>query len=659
MRPIWLTALLLLGLAFQASGVNNIGSLPERRVVTAGMIRDAGLIRIGDLLLLAEEWTINTTDGYTWRASVNGLSSFQDQTWIVMLDGQRVDLRTFDTVHLNILPVSLDQIDSVEVISLPQIHGGEFTDRGLIHIHTKKPAPGISLLGRLVTGNETGDPGPYQYTEYRTPNIDKIGLDESVAVDIGAKNWSARAYLLYQLHTFTDFAMQKRITTMMHDWPGMDRIAGACRIGRESMRGNQEFLVSYSYASEYPLFFKPLGREIPVKIIFPHIGMSGTLLASRNTDVAYQVKYSLNKLGKNPNALDFDFDWVLHNLNAYIEGTFRKPGYRRMAGIGLDRYALETQYRLKNDSYTTGKVYGELYFRLTTNIHQGISAMLAVSNERAAVKGALTNRWNTPYGHQVKTVITWSQRLIEEENSLWYWAERGYDLLNDYGINDTIVGDVGTSEQFTGDVIWTANISKTFTMKASGSYRLFTGLSLERQPFEYNPQDCSFSSPAEIYGERRGQTIGVSITINHHPRPYLRQRLYYSYRTIPGGDELFKQTWASIPKHKASYQITYTPVQNFSLWAMFSYLSSSSWADYQNIDGQTCRLSRPVDVSYYSSVRGATVLDLQAQKWFWHRRLAGSLLLRNVWNQDFRYHPIGASFDLSFFVRVKVLLNCK
>lgn len=656
MKSILLLLLLLPGLAPRVKGSDDIDALPGRKVITAEMIQAAGLVRIGDILRLAEEWNVNSTDGYTWRASVNNLSTFQGQTWVVMLDGQRIDLKTFDVVNLNMLPVSLDRIDSIEVVSLPQIHDGEFTGGGLIHIHTSKPAPGISLIGSIAAGNETGDPGPYLYTEYNTPNVDKIGIDESVTIDVGVKNWYARVYLIQQLHTFTDLAMRRRIFTMMPDWPGMDRIAAACRIGREMTRGKQELFVGYSHASTYLLFFKPLGREFAVNYIFPHIGTNGTFSVSRNMDITYQMKYSANKLETRPNYLDIDFDWNLCILNANVEGIFRGPDYLRIVGVGLDQHTLKTGYQLADDSYAIGKVYGKIRFQLSDFSHQSISAMVAISNRKAAIKGALSSRWIINSRQQVKTILSYSQRLLEEENSLWYWSEQGYDLLSDNNI-DTISGAIDKSSQLTIDIIGTGNISKNFVIETTGSYRMLRGPCLERLSYQYNSQDCSFSSPIEIYADQKGQIFGVSVAISHRLGPQLRQRFYYSYRTAAGGDYVFRELWESIPAHKASYQITYAPVKNFSLWAMLRYFSSSYWVDYQNIDSQYCAYSGGAGALYSPTVQGATIIDLQAQKWFWRRRLIGSLLFRNILNQDFRYHPIGASFDLSFFIQVKVLFG--
>ena len=105
-----------------------------------------------------------------------------------MLDGQRIDMKLFDMNNLNLLPVALDFVDSVEIVSLPRIHNGEFTNRGLIHIHTRRPTNGFFFRGSVIGGNETGDPGPYRYTGYYSPNVDAIGPDASLSFGFGSKD---------------------------------------------------------------------------------------------------------------------------------------------------------------------------------------------------------------------------------------------------------------------------------------------------------------------------------------------------------------------------------------------------------------------------------------------------------------------------------------
>ena len=213
------------------------------------------------------------------------------------------------------------------------------------------------------------------------------------------------------------------------------------------------------------------------------------------------------------------------------------------------------------------------------------------------------------------------------------------------------------SAQLTADVVWKSRMSDQLDVETAGLYRAFTGLYLERQDFQFNPQDCSFYAPVQIHSGVYGQIVGGSVAAVYRFRPQLTQRLFYSYQTAVAGDHVFKAVWKAIPKHKASYRLTTTPVENFTIWAMVSYLSSSTWVDYQNIEAPSCNVLPGARITYSSTVNSAFVVDLHFQKWFWHRRLLSSLLFRNLTNKKYRYHPIGASFDLSFFVKVTFFLH--
>jgi len=653
-----LLILIFLFTTVKAAGNQDETFTPGSRIITGEMIRQAGITRIGEILLLVDEWSISTTDGLTWMASPNGLAPFQSQTWAVMLDGQKIELNTLGVKHLYMLPVALDQISYIEVISLPQLYEGEFTDRGFIHIHTGKAELGLSLRGALVLGNETKDAGPYGYTKYATQNVDRNANDGSVIIDYGSKNWNTSASLVVQKHPFSDWAMLKRNSAIIAGWPGLNNsISPSFRFGLNFLQSKHEFLAGYSNSSKYFLFVKPLGREIPVKNAFPLIGVRGAFPASRTIGLSYRLRYSTSQIDKYPNTLDIDFDWKTQQLNANLEGDFKGNTYRAKLGVGFDRYALDSSFLPQRTSYDISKIYSQLSLRLSETTRQSISTFAALSNGKVALKTALVNAWEISPGNAFVASLSYAQRLFEEDNSFWYWAERGYTLPAPNNIDYSIFGQINKSSLLSGDIIWKTSFEADVVMEASCYYRLFNNQYLERQSFQFSPQNCLFYSPVQIHGGRNGEIVGGKLTIEHHPGAQISQRFYYSYQTEISGDGIFKGAWQTVPKHKISYQVTYLPVKNFSIWAMLSYLSASTWADYQNISNESCYLSSNVALVYSSEVRTAAVLDMKFQKWFWRRRFIGSLLLRNVLDNNYRYHPIGASFDLSLFVQVKFLFN--
>ena len=138
------------------SQTNNLEDmLCQKQIITADMIKAAGIQSLSDIFYLADKWDFYTIDGYEKGVSANSLSSFQRQNFLIMLDGQLLDNNIFDVQNINQIPISIDQVDYIILINTPQIYNGEFTENGLIDIHTKVPTKGLSLDGYDGVGEQT------------------------------------------------------------------------------------------------------------------------------------------------------------------------------------------------------------------------------------------------------------------------------------------------------------------------------------------------------------------------------------------------------------------------------------------------------------------------------------------------------------------------
>ncbi len=645
----------------------------DLKVISSEEIQNAGITRIADILFLVDGWNLSTIDGYTWQVSANNLSSYQAQNWIVMLDGQRFELNSFDCKILNFLPVTIQQIDYVEIICTPGIHNGEFTEKGLIHFHTKKTQPNFLIQVFQMGGNVTGEPGPYEGTEYGTPDLQRIGRDASYSFDYGLKNWYFRTYFIRHFHPFQDIAMIKRNTKILEDPPGngsrenrhlklwfedtdrpkMIRNSLSLRLGNKSI--DNELQVDYSYSYRYFLFFKPIGREIPVNDIYTRIGLSGNLFKNKN--ILYRFQYFYKELEKHPNSLDFDFNWKSHNFSGLLEKKSKSLLFESRYGIEYSKFLLDTKYHLGKNYFDMAKLYGKVVYDLSEKVYQNLDGMICYSNDKTALKGSISNYWKINSSHSLNAVLSYSQRLFEEDNSLWFWIDRGYNILQEYDVDYTIYGKIEKSDQLTFDLTWNTELGNYLLIKLAGSYRNFNDLYIERQDFELNSQDYSFSAPVKIYTGQNGNVLGQQIIFNYRIIPQIEQFLSYNHQVVVAGDKVFREVWENIPEHKAVYKVTFTPELNFSLWARLTYLSSSYWIDYQGIDGQTYYSSSEINEEYHSTIDSSVILDFQIQKWFWERRLKASLLLRNVGNQELKYHPIGASFDLTYYFLLELYLK--
>ena len=75
-----------------------------------------------------------------------------------------------------------------------------------------------------------------------------------------------------------------------------------------------------------------------------------------------------------------------------------------------------------------------------------------------------------------------------------------------------------------------------------------------------------------------------------------------------------------------------------------SYRSATTWAEYAGARTASEGLFTETIPAHWN-------IDITANKWFGHRRVRGSIIFRNLLNQRFRYHPVGATFDLSVLAR--------
>ena len=244
--------------------------IPGKQIITSDMIKSAGIISLSDIVNLSDKWNYSTVDGFTKLYSANNLSTFQRQNCVLMVDGQKYDIGIFDVQNLNLLPISISQIDFVEIYSLPQIVDGNFIEGGMIHFHTKKPVRSISAYINEIVGNETGDPGPYRYTELATPNIDKVGPFFSLGVNYGSKNWFLKTAYKNEETFDTDPFILQRVSYLNKDNAKSTLNSGWGILSAKWFGGITEISGGITNHDDF-FFFKQAGYEIPdFQINFPH-----------------------------------------------------------------------------------------------------------------------------------------------------------------------------------------------------------------------------------------------------------------------------------------------------------------------------------------------------------------------------------------------------
>jgi hypothetical protein len=629
----------------------------NNQVISSDEIINSGSFRNDYLFSLLNRWDRITTDGYNWSASANGLSSFQKQNWILILNGQRMDLNFLNSYNINTVPFLVSQVDSVEVLNSPAIRNGEFSAEGLIHVHTRQPKKGFSLQARVATGNVSGDPGPFVFTEYASDNIEEDGPEFSLSLDYGSESWFGRLLLFTETFAASDAAIRSRNEIVEWDSLKVGRFMPSIQIGTNALNGSHNFFAGYSsseqqsfYPEEYKsgnlLYVKEAVRDYLAHSNFKHAGLNGFFNLSDRTKLNYQLKVSGSETySTNKNRPDY-FEQSINNylLNAEMDVDGIK------LGSSYDYSELEASYSPDQPGIGIYKVYGELPFIVLQNITNNLSLYYVQNNTIGGIKTSFINYWSPAKAVSAALNLAYTERIPDEERDIWFFVNNGYDLLNHLDINYDIDGVINKSKKFTADLNlnWTPddNIQISFGIL----YRNFFRTSLEFVEAEYIPGQSGFNTSTLLNTNSSGQIIGTSVSVKNIICTKLNHEIFYRYQDAISGDEIFLSEWRSIPTHKIVYKFSFEPFPGFRLWSKINYLSSTTWSGFRNVEESS-------DGLYNENIESSVVVNLSANKWFWQERIRLGLLLKNVFNDDVRYHPVSPVFPLSLYFQAELLLN--
>ena len=620
--------------------------LVDRQIITSEDIKKSGVIRISDIFSLINNSNYSTINGYDHSVSINGLDNYQHQLWKIMLDGQRLDYSIFEDGNINNIPVTLSNIDYIEIYTVPQIIEGEFISSGLMHIHSIIPEEGITMKGKIQVGSETGDPGPYRFTGDDTPNVDNQGTNYSVSLSF--KKDYFYSILSYKSNTesLTSSAYRKRIQSIapnIGDIPRLKLNAPSLKAGYITTDTRNEVYVTKSEIKDY-YYFSPFGREIPLKNKYLHIGVTGEFQFHENYDLSYKIKYSKNNITKVENVFDFDFDWGYENIYGNVHSNIFLKDITLSLGVGINKYRAENESLTIDNSFFLRKIYSLISFNYSEIINQNAGLFLTGNNDKTAYKVYLSNEVKINNHNNILVFISYAKSLLEESQNFWYWVDRGYDILDKNNIDYTIQGNLEGGKKLTFDIIYNSEINGKFFLKLNGFFRKLKEVYVEQRDYIYDFTDGSFHSPTVVYTKQNGNTIGGSISIKHNISQKARHTIFYNLTTSINSDALFNTVWQSIPENRLSYNIIYTPFESFSIFGYLNYTSSSKWIDYKNIDESSGEL-------YSSKLNSLISVKIAFLKYFWERRFSINLILTNIFDRRNQTHPVGRKSKFAFFLK--------
>ena len=603
------------------------------RTITGETLRRAGATRLGDVLRLAGMWDVATVDGFTWQPSPLGGGPFAPARWTVLVNGRRMELDLFGNSSLDRLGIPLDQIARVELVELPHLAAGELTTEGVVDVHTGEPPPGPTASGWFTTGSEIGDPGPFEFTPETSPNVDRTGHDGAAGLGYGGGAWFAEATLAWGQMVPTDPAIVERYATALGGRPRLHLTAPAFRAGARTGGGTHEITVRHSNVGD-ALGLSPFGTEIATRERFTRVGVAGAVSAGRLRELSYDIAHTVNGARARRASVGPPLDWTARTTEARIELSQRSSRLRT-AGIRLHRLAAESPGEL--DAIALGTAYAEVGVRRDRAGGPVVAAAVTLGEGETGLAALLRHAWTPTARSRLEAVMAYQRTVQAEDNSIWAWTDRGYGLLRDAEVSFEVIGSRRPPERIALDAVWSFRPHPRVTLSARGLLRRSRNLSLERRELHFLPEIESFEGPAAIVHGAGGELAGGGLDIAVEPLSGLDLNISYWYRGVVGGDSLFRDVWAAVPRHGARAMAGYVPVPGLELWMMAVYRGVSRWADFEAVAVES-------RARYPEELGDALTVDLALQKWLWDRRLRAHFGIRNLLGANLRYHPAGATF---------------
>ncbi len=645
----------------------------KRVVLTRAQLEAAAVTRLSDALQLLDEWSPASNDGYTWMPSTRTMVP-RSTAWSVVLNGQLLDVSVFDATHLELVPVSITEIDSLVFVDEGARTGVSWDSApARIEIYAVRAGTGWTLGASASGANETGDPGPYKYTPQVTPNVDAIGPDASLWLARGARNWYASLSGAMMQHPFTDPAMRERTRESLATlrpgagtpdvsaplswiyeptWPAVLRLSSSVRMGVRAAGGWHDAIAAVADARRYFHYSEPFGSEVPTDQLLWMGGVAGSFDAGARTRIGYRGLASRKELTDQDDALAFDYEWTSRRLSGAVDADYRLQRTRFAAFAGAEKREAETPDSLSDADDTFVRAGARVERAFGHGSRASLDGAVTSDGDEHAASAALRVHWVVRPADTVRVRVTLHQRLFSESDDLWLWSERGYDLLARSGESYSIDGPITRTRVTSADAGWSSS-GMFGGVELNAGVSRFDDAYLDTRDFSYDAAACDFDAPTRIVTGQSGHVLTVAAKLYHALGAQSGGIFSWSYVEEFDSDADLGDRWQTVPRHRLRYTVWGRPRTTWRLWGRVTHYSNTFWTDYAGVDGVTCNADG-VLVTYSAHVGGATSFDAMLQHGMWRDRFWIDVMARNVFDADVKYHPAGASSGFTLMAQARL-----
>jgi hypothetical protein len=592
-----------------------VAQLRESITFDRARIEAAGWSRITELLEAATGWTRVSVDGFTFAASPDrlpaaGLSAAGMPEWALYINGRPSTTNVLGAHLLELLPVTVTQVDSVVVIPGPAFVYGTLAPRGAIEVFTSPPKSGAFASASYQHGDETGDPGPYRYTDLSSPNVEKIGPFAQARAGFSAGRWSIDAAGHFASINITDTLLTTRfLSTGFGRLPPQVSAAGASARANASLAGGYHELV-VSYARQRGLFFVPALQQAQAsEVRAPSASVGGGLRVA-----GLFVDYSAVASSVAVDSLDSPLPFTIGHTRRLLEarGSISDTvggALVRLSGGAMNWDLARGSSRTNRSAVTAGAGIAGSTGRVRGAAEVDVGHSSESTGGGASVEATLA----IDSAHAVGLRVA-AMRSVPEVDGSWI----------DHAL-------VSPAVPLHVPLFSTAELNGVIS--ASGLIRVNGALFAERvTDWQLDSVSSGPSHAATFAGARiRFATAPARV----------RAQVAYSITTPVASDDAIRTAIESTARNELRVDLVGNVSDDLAAGLAIALADGTTWPDAAANTPTTPPLRR---------------VDVSLEKWGWHRRLHVELVVRNALDAPERYHPLGAQWNMRAHVSAGITL---
>jgi hypothetical protein len=598
----------------------------DRRVIRGAQLETAGASRLADIVDLIGV-SRSSVDGLTYAISGDGLpgagvSAPGTPRILVLVDGVPVPVGVLGQTLLEWLPITTGDIDSVVVTRGPAVVAGLAAPRGAIELFRRRAVAGAFTRAAYQFGDESGDPGPFRYTDQRSPNVEKVGPFAQMAVGYGSPRWSAEAAYGKQTFNNSDSLIRARLPsgalTANRQYSELRTVAG--RLGLHVV-GDHDVVVSRT--THIGLLFVPaLGVEQPIDAAILSASASGH--GSRGSlNASYRLSASAADLGGFESVIPMRVGHERAVLFGAVDVVRQTRRSAFTLGVSGGRQIVELDTAPRRISHEWERAQLAATFGSVTGSHATIGAGVTIAG-RASVDQRASVTWAMTSKAGVTASIVAMPHVAESDDAR---AERAILGVADAEAPDLVRMALGLA--YRGPV----RIEVTTHLDRSSGWGVLT------EPAPY----AGTNSVSRAAMRGNAAILGGSLVASTPEGRPLSASGDFRWTAVQSGSDAMRRALESVPTHELRVGVRAVPFSSVRFAADVSIVGPTRWTSVDST--ATSQRTPPIER-----------LDLSAEKWVWDRRIRVQALFRNVFNRPERYHPLSAQWNRRTFLSASLAI---